>query len=162
MKPHIFAVRAIASQLVLSFVVPLFFIYLAAVTAFGGIVWLLATHVHELFWLLLIPLVVVAGVIGIVLLAGYIISKLLHPNLSLEQQKVTKEFISHVQEVAETVRTPYPLLVGRVVFDLVRYRRSPFLENFIQTSGGLHKEYASISATLTNQQTKKAERTSTK
>ncbi len=145
MSAHISAARAVTAiffQGLLKFALLLatsILIVLIILTA------VLATQISNWWWLLLIffvPVYLIAIGLGFGLYA--LSNRLLPRKLTKEERSRISDFTSKVSGLVETAKTPYPLVAVLVAKDVLRGKRSRFLEENILSSQSIKSDYAEI------------------
>lgn len=63
---------------------------------------------------------------------------------SPEQRRSVKAFVDKLQLVAEHVQTPQPVIIFRVVLDVVRARKPGFISEMASASKSLAPDYAKL------------------
>jgi hypothetical protein len=113
------------------------------------LVWLLATYVDPLWWLLLIffiPLVIIGGLVY--LLARFISRKLYPKTITQSQRGALNDFIDKLLRVLEARSIPPVLIAGIVVKDLVLYRDLKTLRGLLNDTGSLKADFAQLEKQL--------------
>ncbi len=145
MSAHISAARAVTAiffQGLLKFAVLSatgIFILLVILTA------VLAIQINSWWWLLLIifaPAYLIALGLGIGFYA--LSNRLLPRKLTKGERSRISDFTSKVSGLVETAKTPYPLVAFLVAKDVLRGKKSRFLEKNVLSSRSLKAEYAEI------------------
>jgi hypothetical protein len=139
MATAITLVRAIGSEFVRRKLRTIIIIFAAAaVVLLGGAIWL--TTVDAWWWLLAAPIFAVVLLGALACLAATLIVRIVRPALDQEQRIAVSEFVDKLERVAENVQTPMPLIVFRVVRDLIRPRKPTFIESVASDSTTLHSD----------------------
>ncbi len=145
MSAHISAARAVTAiffQGLLKFAMLLatgIFTLLMILTA------VLALQISNWWWLLLIiflPVYFIAIGLGFVFYA--LSNKLLPRTLTKAERTRITDFTSKVSGLVETAKTPYPLVAVLVAKDVLRGKRSRFLEENILSSRSIKSNYEDI------------------
>lgn len=143
MDNNIQLIRAIGSEFVLrkyrSFVVVLF-IFIAVLLS--GAIYL--TTLSAWWWLLAVP-VIGGGILLVIIavLAGLVV-KLLRPNITKMQRSSVADFVDKLERVADGLQTPPFIVLFRVVKDVVRPGKTPFLQSMAQDSTSLKSDYITL------------------
>ena len=109
-----------------------------------AIVGLLAYLVSEWWLLLLVPIIIVSLVGLIIWLVVRFILKSLSPRLNAQQKNTTKEFVGHLEQTVEAIRTPYPIIIFFIIRDIVFRRDAGFISEVTQQSTTLKPEFEKL------------------
>ena len=145
MTPYIRAVRALTATVFQR-------VYRPVAWVIGGILcllfilitWLGATISHW-WWVLFVfitPLTIALTITGIVL---WLLSEKLQPRrLQSSERTLLEAFADKLMRIAEVRATPVPVLVFLIAKDVVRGRKSTYLEHIIKDSSSLAGDFAHI------------------
>lgn len=145
MNPYIRALRAITATVFQR-------VYRPLVWIIGGILTLLCVSIIALMYyatpwwgiafIILIPIILLFGTVSIIL---WLLSQRLLPRrlMHSERQQIL-EFSDKLLRVAELRATPLPVIVGLIAKDLIRGKKSSYLEGIIADSGSLKSEFTKI------------------
>lgn len=112
----------------------------------------LGTQVDAAWWLLLFLLVPSVIVVGGLALAAWVITGILSPRkLSLTEARSVRDFTGKVMQVAETARTPLPLLGAQLAKDIVIHRDPRLVRQLIAESASLKSDYQKLRETVSVQ-----------
>ena len=143
MDNNIQLIRAIGSEFVLrkyrSLIAVLFILIVLLV---GGAIYL--TTLSAWWWLLAVP--VIGGSILLVIiaiLAGFVVM-LLRPSITKMQRSSVADFVDKLERVADGLQTPPFIVLFRVVKDVVRPGKTPFLQSMAQDSTSLKSDYITL------------------
>ena len=119
MQPLITAVRAVGVEFVRRTARPLIIIVLViALLAVAGGAWL--TTLNAWWWILEAVLIVYA-LLSLGLIVGFrMLLRLVEPPLSSQQRKDVGAFVDKLERTSEHVQTPQPLIIFRIVRDIIR------------------------------------------
>ncbi len=145
MTPYIQALRAITATVFRRLFRPILWvlsgvaiILLLGVIALG--IWV------NTWWLLLliilIPLVLIAG--GILVLLWWLSGKLLPRHVSVSEQQQLLGFADKLIRFAELRSTPLPVMAALIAKDVVRGKKSSFVEDLINDSKGLKGDVTAL------------------
>lgn len=146
MTPYIRAIRALTATVFQR-------VYRPVAWVIGGILCLLlvftiwlSTTVSSWWWLLLIlliPLVIIVILVGIVL---WILSQRLLPRRLERTERVSIERFADkvIMRIAEVRATPPPVLVFFIAKDVIRGKKSTYLEGIIEDSTSLKQDFLEI------------------
>lgn len=150
MTAHISAARAVTA---------IFFqrlIKFALIVATGVFVVLLilttvlAVQISSWWWLLLIlffPVYFLALVLGFIFFT--LSNRLLPRKLTKTERTKITNFTNKVSGLVETAKTPYPLVAFMVAKDVLRSKKSRFLEDTILSSRTIKSDYSDIQSLFT-------------
>lgn len=145
MGSHALAIRAITAVFVRRILKWILVVGIGIIVISFVLTAYLASVFSVWWWLLLIviwpPTVIVLIIAGLMWL---ITSRLLPRKFNRQEQRRITNFTDKLFGVAETPRTPYPLLLVLVGKDIVRGRQSQFITETIQNSKSLRTEYEEI------------------
>lgn len=144
MNASIQAVRAI-SWVIIERVVRVWTI-IAVFTAFISValeIWLMQLSTWwGLAWLVLLPLFMVTTMLLGALWFG--LSRLTPRKLSKAERTDIKSVAEKTTSIIETARTPYPFLLIRLAFDVIRGRDSTLIERTLSQTAELKSDFARI------------------
>lgn len=143
MKSDITLIRAIGTEYVGRKLKPIALL-------FGGIAWIVLalvlwlTTVNAWWWLLAVPVMVLA-LMGTILLAGaWLALRLLRPKLSPEQGQGTAEFVDKLERVIDRIGTPVWFMAARMLLDVIRPRGQTFLGEVADDGKTLHPDFVRL------------------
>lgn len=143
MNPTIAVVRAIGTEFVRRSLWPLTLIggsVVLVLVGLGG--WL--TTLNVWWWLLETVFLMLAIAYLIITVAVWTIIKLVRPDMTKSQRTAVGNYVDKLQRVADNVQTPQPVLLFRVVRDVVRPRQDGFIETVSRDSKGLAPDFVSL------------------
>lgn len=145
MTPYIQALRAITYTTFRAFFVPLVWVVGGIFGALLVIAVLLAA-LHSSWWLLglvvIIPLGIACLVIGLVL---WFLAKRLEPRaLTDSERQHIRDFTGKIMRLVEVRATPPPVIVFLIAKDVIRGRRSGYVEGLLKDSGSLKGDFERI------------------
>lgn len=158
MTPYIQALRAITFTTFRALFIPAAWIVGGSLVVLVILDILLAV-MYSTWWLLfliiLIPLVLLALVIGAILWA---IARRMAPRaLSPEERRCITTFTDKLKRIAEARATPLPIIVILIAKDVVRGKKSDYLENMINDSTTLKQDFMEITALFRTGSTTKSQ-----
>ena len=108
--------------------------------------WALAQYVHGAFWLLLIPIAILAIIFLLMRLVATFIEKRLyrHP-FTGDQREQLSDFTHKIAELGAARQTPPQLFVGKIAYDIIRYRDPRTLRKIIDDSSSLKGDFSRLS-----------------
>src|SRR3990167_2150135 len=119
MNPTVLAVRAITTTYAQTILKPLLFIGIAIYVAILLLIGWIAYMSSPWWWFLALLPTAVFVVALLLWLIAFFFAKRLAPQMSREQRKIARKFVSHTGKAAEHLGTPRFVLVFRVLRDLV-------------------------------------------
>ncbi|MEO5690754.1 MAG: hypothetical protein ABIQ64_01055 [Candidatus Saccharimonadales bacterium] len=145
MSAHISAARAVTAiffQRLLKFVLLVASGIMAVLIALTAV---LAVQLSNWWWLLLViivPIYLIAIGLGIGLYA--LSNRLMPRKLTSDERTRITDFTSKVSGLVETAKTPYPLVAVLVAKDVLRGKRSRFLEENVLSSRSIKSDFQDI------------------
>lgn len=136
MKVPLTLIRAIGSEFVARKLKTVMLIFgAAAAIILAGAIWL--TTMDVWWWLLTGPvmLLVLAGTI--VCTAAVLVVRIVRPVLTQDQAGGVSEFVDKFERIADSIQTPMPLIVLKVGLDVLRPRRTSFIQTAVDDSASL-------------------------
>lgn len=144
MKSHIAAIRAVTVEFALQFIRPFLWWGLGIIGGLLIVVAILAFTVSQWWWLLALPIVLL-GLVGVVVwLIVRFIATQLSPKLNPQQKVATKKFVTKIHYVTETVQTPYPLIMFRIIKDIITRTDEGFIQEVTQQSTTLRPDFEEL------------------
>lgn len=145
MGSHALAIRAITAVFVRR-ILKWVFIAGAGIVIISFVITAYLASAFSVWWWLLLVIIWPPTIIAIIIagLLWLITSRLLPRNLDRQERRQIGNFTDKLFGVAETARTPYPLLLLLVGKDLIRGRQSRFITNAIDDSKSLQGDYENI------------------
>lgn len=145
MTSHIAAARAVTAVFFQGLLTVGFWITTGILALLLVITALLAFQLSSWWWLLLAVILPVYGVLMGIGIGLYTLANRVLPRKLLSDERETiKRFTGHIQGLLETAKTPYPLIVFLIAKDVIRGRRSQFLDEHILSSQSLKIDYQQI------------------
>lgn len=145
MTAHASAVRAITAVFFQRFLRIGFWLLGTSFVIFFAITTLLAMQLSDWWWLLLIILIPVYVVLTVVGLVFWILSNRVLPrHLSKQERADISRFSGTLAGLIETARTPYPLVLFLIAKDIIRGKKSRFLEENVLSSKSIKTDYQAI------------------
>jgi hypothetical protein len=144
MKSHITTIRAVTVEFAMQFVRPYLWWALGIIGGLLVIVGILAFTISQ-WWLLLAVPIVLLGLVGTVIwqIVRFIASQL-SPKLNVQQKTATKKFVTKIHHVTETVQTPYPLIMFRIVKDIITRTDTGLIQEVTQQSTTLRPDFEEL------------------
>ena len=143
MNTSVPVVRAIGSEFAQRKLNSLIIIYAIVVSLLMvGAVWL--TTINVWWWLLAVPVIVLALAGFVALLAVRLLIRFIRPELNKVQKKAVKDFVDKLERVAENLQTPMFVIVFRVVRDMLLPRKETFIKTVASDSTSLHKDFSNL------------------
>jgi hypothetical protein len=147
MSPYILALRAITATVFQRVYRPVIWVVSALLVVIFVIVALLAA-LYTPWWLvallIIIPLGLVFTLIATVL---WIASKKLLPrSIDRTERKQITEFSDKIMRVVEVRATPFPVMAAFIAKDIVRGKKSNYIEGIIDDSKTLKSDFTAIKA----------------
>ncbi len=148
MKPKTKAIRGISAEYLNRAARPIIniagLVICIALIAVSALIW----FVSQWWGLLLIFIIpVVAVFILVACLVTYVINKV-SPNLSKQDKKAVNEFVDKAERITEGVKTPYPIIVLRILWDALRSNDKGLLVTLIEDSKTLAPDFKKLVTTL--------------
>ncbi len=145
MKPKIALARAISGNIASRALNIAGLIALAAALILFTITALLAYNFSPWWWLLLIPIMALAGLaVAIYITVRMIISAIYPTSITKAQRQQVKDFTDKVTGLLEARTTPLPMYAAITVADLIRYREPRTVQKIITDSKGLKDDYLKL------------------
>ena len=143
MKNSVAVIRAIGTEFAKRMYVPVaVIIAITDVVLLGLMVWLLTVSA---WWLLLAVPVFVLVVVSIVLLViAQLIIRTIAPVQTATQKTDVKAFVDKLQNLSEIVQTPKPILLFRIVRDVVAPKQGGFIQSTSSDTLSLKKDFQSL------------------
>jgi len=143
MKHSVIVIRAIGTEFAKRMYLPAAIIIgCVDIVALGLIVWLLTLSA---WWLLLAVPVFVLVVVSIVLLViAQLIIRTISPQQTPHQKKDVKLFVDKLQSLSEIVQTPKPILLFRIVRDIVAPKQGGFIQSTSNDTLSLKKDFQAL------------------
>jgi hypothetical protein len=139
------ALRAIGALVLLRALQPVAVIVAVILIACWALMLMLVLSFSD-WWLLLlvilVPITVVVAAIAFIL--WRLIGRILPRKLSGSERHKLQRFTETVLGIAESARTPYPVLIVLIAKDVLRGRESSFVRGLISDSGDLVKDFGEI------------------
>ncbi len=115
----------------------------------GAILFMLAAYLTSLsaWWLLLtLPVMMVTVIMWIVLIVVFVLMSRLRLGLRSSQKKAVRDFVDKLERVAESVQTPVPLLVVRMVWDALQRGENQhrYIRSIVEDSTSLQSDFESL------------------
>lgn len=145
MNPTILALRAITSTFFRRIFVPVaWFLIILAILIWVGVIYL-ATDVHGAWWLAMLFVIPGTLILGLLLVVVNLLSKRLNPSgMTKENSKQVKAFVDKFSGLAEVRATPLPITAFLIGKDILRGKKSKFIENTISDTSSLKGDFESI------------------
>ena len=122
MQPLILTVRAIGSEFVRRALKPLIIVVPLVLTGLLSLgAWLITRSAW--WWLLEAVLIMATIVIFVVYLLVQALIKTIEPVLNREQRQAVRSFVDKLERTAENLQTPQPVILYRIVRDIVKKRQ---------------------------------------
>jgi len=143
MKNSVAVIRAIGTEFAKRMYVPAaVIIAIIDVVLLGLMVWLLTVSA---WWLLLAIPVFVLVIVSIVLLViAQLIIQTITPVQTKSQKKDVKLFVDKLQNLSEIVQTPKPILLFRIVRDVVSPKQGGFIQSTSSDTLSLKKDFQAL------------------
>lgn len=143
MKPTIAVVRAVGVRFVRQTIRPLLIagaLLAILLVSVGG--WLTT---QSAWWWLLEALCIAGSLVFVALTVSLLVLlRVVDPAQTTEQKQAVKAFVAELQWAAETLHTPQPVIIYRVVRDIVRPRSDSFIATTAQASKALAADFAQL------------------
>lgn len=140
MRPIIQTVRAIGAEFIRRTLRPLILIggAVVAILLIAGI-WLVNQNI---WWWLLLAVVLAASIVFITLaIVVTVVVKLADSVQSRQQRQAVRHYVDKLQRTAENVQTPYPIILFRVVRDVIRPQSDGFIATMSQDTKTLAPDF---------------------
>ena len=145
MSAHISAARAVTAVFFQNLLGIGFWIATGILALLLAITAVLAVQISGWWWLLLIIFLPVYGLaIGIGLGLYALSNRVLPRKLTKDERSTVSSFTSNISGLIETAKTPYPIVIFLVAKDVIRGKRSRFLDENVLSSQSIKKDYAKI------------------
>lgn len=144
MKSHIATIRAVTVEFAMQFIRPFLWWGLGIIGGLLVIVSTLAFTVSQWWWLLAIPTFLLGLVGAVVWLIVRFIALQLSPQLNAQQKTATKKFVTKIHNVTETIQTPYPLIIFRIVKDIITRTDAGLIQEVTQQSTTLRPDFEDL------------------
>ena len=141
------ALRAITFVTFRRIFLPIIWISVAILLVLWLIVFLLSFSL-DLAWLWLLIVVIPVTIIAVAVLAllWFVSSRLTPRSLSKHERSLVTQFTDKIIRLAETRATPWPVMAALIAKDVVRGRRSSYINNLIADSSSLKRDFTDIKA----------------
>lgn len=145
MKPIVQTVRAIGAEFIRRMLRPILLVGAAvAVLLLVAGVWLVNQNV---WWWLLLAVIIAAVLVFVVLVTvASILVKLADSVQSRDQRTAVRRYVDMLQRASENLQTPYPVILYRVVRDMVWPRPDGFIATLSQDSQALAPDFKALLA----------------
>lgn len=139
------ALRAITYVVFRRLFIPICWVVIGIIVVLWTITLLLGLSVDSSWLWALILLAPLTFAVTIVLTALWLLSKQLAPRrLSREERQGIAAFTDKILRLAETRATPWPVIAALIAKDVVRGRRSSYIEGLISDSKSLKSDFTEI------------------
>jgi hypothetical protein len=146
MNSHVKALRAITAVFFQKVFRPTAWIVGGLLLLAWGLLIYLGGWVHPLWFVVTIILLPVTILAVAVSLGLWVLSKKLLPRkLSHEERRVVHQFTDKLLRLAEVRATPFPILAFLIAKDVVRKRKSEYIESAVQDATSLASDFNAIS-----------------
>lgn len=145
MKSQIIAARAVASEYALRLIRPMLWAIIGVTTVLALVVGVLAYTFSNWWLLVLMPISTVAILAVSLWLVVRFLIKRIEPNMSRVQKRATTDYVSKIERVSEGVKTPYFIILFRVLRDVLMNKEQRFLLDMKDDSTTLKKDFDSLS-----------------
>lgn len=144
MKPDVIVIRALTVEFARQFIRPFIWMALGIIAGLLVLTGVLAFTLSHWWWLLAIPILLI-GLIGVIIwLVIHLIAKQLSPRLDAQQKYAVEEFIDKLRFVVETVRTPYPIIILGVIWDIITRNENGIIRKMATQSKTLRPDYEKL------------------
>lgn len=149
MKPHVQLTRAIGSEFLTRKLSDIRLIFaIGSLLALTLVIWLVTVSV---WWWLLAVHVIAAVIVGVVVLVfATLIVRLIRPRITKDQNSEVKSFVDKLERVAENVQTPVPIIVFRVLKDVILTPEQTYVERVAADSTSLHTDLIQLRTVFAN------------
>ena len=143
MKPYAQTIRTLAADFFVRLYKP-FAITLVAVfiCLLGVSLWLTTTS--DLWWILVIILIILTILVVIALAIAWAIIRLVTPTQSKEQRRQARALVDKLQRIADVTATPKPVLLFRVVKDIIAPSKQGFIASISQDTLSLKQDFSTL------------------
>ena len=143
MKHSVVVIRAIGTEFAKRMYLPVAIIIACVdVVLLGLMVWLLTVSA---WWLLLAIPVFILVVVSIVLLViAQLIIRTIAPVQTTHQKQDVKAFVDKLQSLSEIIQTPKPILLFRIVRDVVAPKQGGFIQSTSSDTLSLKKDFQAL------------------
>jgi MFS family permease len=143
MKPTLRMVRAIGAEYIRRKVQPLLItvtVVLGVLLVLGG--WLASRNA---WWWIFEAVFIMASIVYILVVwAAWLLLKRVDAAQTKERRQAVRAFVDKFERVAEHVGTPFPLLVLRVVWDMLRPSKRGFITEVAEDSKTLAPDFLAL------------------
>ena len=140
MKPIVQTVRAIGAEFIRRMLRPILLVGAAvAVVLLVAGVWLVNQNIW--WWLLLAVIITAVLVFAVLVTVATILIKLADSVQSRDQRKAVRHYVDRLQRASENLQTPYPVILYRVVRDVVWPRPDGFIATMSQDTQALAPDF---------------------
>jgi ABC-type bacteriocin/lantibiotic exporter with double-glycine peptidase domain len=144
MKSHITAIRAITVEFARQFIQPFLWWGIGIIGSLLIAVIILAVTVSAWWWLLAVPLIALGLMVAVIWVVVRLLATRLSPSLTVEQKNATKQFVTKIHYVTETIQTPYPLIMFQIIKDIITRTESGFIQQATQQSTTLRPDFEAL------------------
>lgn len=145
MQSDIKALRAITAVFFQKVLRPTAWVTGVIISLLWGLVFYLGGWVHSLWYILIILLLPITVLVIVVEIAAWVLSKKLLPRkLARAERQVIHQFTDKLLRLAEVRATPFPILAFLIAKDVVRKRKSEYIESTVQDATSLASDFRAI------------------
>lgn len=143
MQPYLSVIRSIGAHFANRIYVPIIFIAgIVSLVSVGFIVYL--GTLHELWLLLLIPVMVVISIaIGVLVVIKLTINAVTPPQTKAQKIAV-RAFVDKLSRLSETAQTPKIVLLFRIVRDIAAPKKDGFIGTLASDTTSLKKDFTEL------------------
>lgn len=149
MRTTFLTIRAVGAEYANRLYTPLIVITMLIILLIIALgVWL--TTLDKLWWLIFIPITIVASVVVAISIIMKLIINYVRPILTSQQQAQVKKFVSSLEEISEIVQTPRLLIFFKIIRDIVAPSKSEFIKSISVSTKSLKDDFISIEQSFRN------------
>ena len=149
MKSSLLAIRSIGAAFANRLFYPILAIGIVGTVVVIGLIAWLAT-LNEWWWLLAVPVLVVACVgIGVLTVAKLVINSVTPPQ-STVQKKASQQFVDKLLRLSETAQTPKFILFFRIVKDVAAPTENGLIGTLSHDTASLRRDFKELRELFAN------------
>lgn len=147
MSPYILALRAITATVFQRVYRPVVWVVSTLLVVIFVIVVLLAA-LYSTWWLVALLIIIPLGLVFVLIATVLWIAskKLLPRSIDRAERKQITEFSDKIMRVVEVRATPFPVMAAFIAKDIVRGKKSSYIEGIIDDSKTLKSDFTAIKA----------------
>ena len=145
MSSHPKAIRAVTAVFFQKTFMPTVIVIAVLLTLLWSAVIYLGSAIHGLWFIFLVPLLPATIVFFAVAAGLWALSKKLLPRkLARAERQVIHQFTDKLLRLAEVRATPFPILAFLIAKDVVRKRKSEYIESTVKDATSLASDFRAI------------------